>query len=87
MITVALPGPTATLGIWKSLVELVLRTAQFGTQISLLRGVVTMVMEVGHALAWPSSISDIRERPVGWGISREKSKTQKTAAGSLSGEL
>ena len=33
-----------------------------------------MGMEVGHAVAWPFSISDIRERLVAHGISHEKSR-------------
>ena len=33
-----------------------------------------VLMEVGHALAWPFPISDIRERRVAYGISRENSR-------------
>jgi hypothetical protein len=71
---VAEPGPTASLALGKRLVELALCTAGSGTQIGSTSGVVTVVMEVGHALAWPFSRSHIRERRGSRRKSRENSR-------------
>ncbi len=70
-----------SLGFGKHLVELALNNAESGTQIASLTALVTMVMEVGRAVAWPFSISDIRERPGARGISREKSRNSRIRNG------
>jgi hypothetical protein len=75
----AQPDPTASLGFGKRLVGLALCPRESGTQIESPGGVATVVMEVGHALAWPVSISHIRERRGTRRKSRENGKIQKRA--------
>ena len=58
--------------------ELTLCPGESGTQIASPIGVVTMVMEVGHTLAWPVPIPHIRERPGSRRKSRENQKQSRS---------